>query len=426
MQALQMTPEQKTESERMLQVEEIRSLQEFEKVREEWRQLQIATGEPSILLSHPWFEVCATSLPADQQLLVLLLRNDGRLVGAAPLVKQRNHVRRMPVRQIRFLENPLTPFVDFLFVEPLAAFHAILAHFRKTHTDWDVLSLHKLREDSAHFALYRSVLQKEKWTFRESVVGRTPFLRIEQSWEDFYKSKSQKFRKTRRSVTNRVEALGPISIEQVTRQEDAALGLEQMLKVSEKSWTRREGADLLTAEFEKEFFQRLTKVASQAGWLRLWLLKKGNEALAAEYHIEDHGTAYGLRAHYDADFASSSPGAYLDTRIVQQLFQNGHSVYDMGPGMVGYKLAWTDTFYQCQGIDLYNPRFYSQFLGKLETRWIPALKESALWRWIGKTREKKTTGETKENKENDSKPANETSDQKQSASASRPVSARLE
>jgi CelD/BcsL family acetyltransferase involved in cellulose biosynthesis len=380
----------------MLEIEEIRSPSEFRRIRGEWHDLQNSAGATSVFLSHGWFEVCAASLAADQQLLILLVREEGRLVGGAPFVKQRSHVRRMPIREIRFLENPLTPFVDFLFVDPQTGLRAILTHFQKTYTDWDVLSFQKLREDSPQLAFLRDLLQREKWMLRESTVGRTPFLRIEKTWEDFYKSKSPAFRKSRRGITNRVERLGPITIEQVTLPEDAERGLELMLKVSERSWTRRQGADLLSAKFEREFFQKLTKVASQAGYLRIWLLKKGEEVLATEYHIEDHRTVYGLRAHYDAEYSSSSPGSYLDTRIVQQLFQNGYSVYDMGPGMVGYKLAWTDEFYQCQEINVYNSRPYAQFLARLEIRWIPALKESSLGRWLRKTRE------SKENKEKNS------------------------
>jgi CelD/BcsL family acetyltransferase involved in cellulose biosynthesis len=384
------------ERKQMLEIEEIRSPSEFRRIRGEWHDLQNSAGATSVFLSHGWFEVCAASLAADQQLLILLVREEGRLVGGAPFVKQRSHVRRMPIREIRFLENPLTPFVDFLFVDPQTGLRAILTHFQKTYTDWDVLSFQKLREDSPQLAFLRDLLQREKWMLRESTVGRTPFLRIEKTWEDFYKSKSPAFRKSRRGITNRVERLGPITIEQVTLPEDAERGLELMLKVSERSWTRRQGADLLSAKFEREFFQKLTKVASQAGYLRIWLLKKGEEVLATEYHIEDHRTVYGLRAHYDAEYSSSSPGSYLDTRIVQQLFQNGYSVYDMGPGMVGYKLAWTDEFYQCQEINVYNSRPYAQFLARLEIRWIPALKESSLGRWLRKTRE------SKENKEKNS------------------------
>ncbi len=372
----------------MLQIDEIRTLREFEALRDTWRELQEAAGARSIFLSHEWFLVCAHCLMQGQQLLVLVLRRGGRPVGAVPLLSQRVRLRHLPARQIGFLENPLTPFVDFLLTEPEEGLAAVLGYFRETRTDWDLLSFAKLRQDSPHLELLPRVLDRQRQTFRVVTVSQTPFLRIQQSWEDFYQSKSQKFKKTRRSVANRIERLGPVTVELLRRPAETARGLEQLLEVSQQSWKRQQAVDLLTPEFERKFFIQLTRVASEAGWLRLWLLKKGEEVLAAEYHLDDHGTVYALRAHYDGAYAASSPGAYLDTKIVRHLFENGCALYDMGPGMVDYKLAWTDSVYRCYGVEIYNQKPYSQLLGRLEARWIPALKASPLGRWLEKRAER--------------------------------------
>src|SRR5712692_6801917 len=271
----------------MLQIDEIRTLREFEALRDTWRELQQAAGARSIFLSHEWFLVCAQCLSPSQQLLVLVLRREGRPVGAVPLLSQRVRVRHLPARQIGFLENPLTPFVDFLLTEPEQGLRAVLGYFREIRTDWDVLSLGKLREDSPHPELLRRLLGQRGQTFRVLTVSQTPFLRIQQSWEEFYQSRSQKFKKTRRSVANRIERLGPVTVELLRHPEESARGLVQLLEVSKRSWKRQEASDLLTPEFERKFLGQLTRMVSEVGWLRLWLLIKGEDVLAAEYHLED-------------------------------------------------------------------------------------------------------------------------------------------
>ncbi len=366
----------------MLQIEEIRSLDRLASLREEWRALQQTAGARSFFLSPDWFLLCARHLAPNQRMLILCLRRDGRLVGVAPMMSERARLRRLPVTRIRFLENHLTPFADSILAEPEEGMAAILGYFRETRRDWDVLSLSRLREDSPHLKLLDDLLRRNRRTFRTSVVSRTPFLRIERTWEEFYQSKSQKFRKTRRSITNKVERLGPLTVELVSRPEDTQRGLEQWLELSRRSRIRKHGTDLLTPEFERAFFIGLSELAGQAGAMRLWLLKKENELLAAEYHIDDRGVEYGLRSCYDETYSSSSPGAYLDLYIVRHLFENGASIYDMGPGLVEYKRAWTDSLYQCYGVDVFNRSFYAGLLGRLETRWIPAIKSSALRRWI--------------------------------------------
>lgn len=371
----------------MLQIEEIRTLAEFEKLRDEWRDLQKAARADSIFLSHAWLLTCARCFSAGQQLLILLLRRDGQLVGAAPLLEQSTRVHHLPAMQISFLSNAITPFADFLLIDPEEGLQVILNHFRAARTNWDLLSLNKMREDSPHRDLLQRMLSQKKETHRVTVTGRTPYLQINDSWEAFYRSKSPKFRKTRRSVTNKVERLGRIEVELLTRPEETASGLEEMFAVSERSWKKKQGKDLLTHEFEREFFTQLTHVASGEGWLRLWLLKHEDRPIASEYHLVDHGTVYGLRAQYDEEYSPCSPGNYLDMHIVRYLFENGCSRYDMGPGAVEYKRAWTESDYRCYDVELYNRRLYSQIVGRMETSWIPAIKASAFGRWLARRKE---------------------------------------
>jgi len=368
----------------MLQIEEIRNLADFEKLRDEWRDLQKAARADSIFLSHAWFLTCGRCLSAGQRLLILLLRRDGQLVGAAPLLEQGTRVRHLPATQVGFLSNAITPFADFLFLDSDEGLRAVLKHFRERRTNWELLSLSRMREDSPNRVSLERMLSQNQETQRVTVTGRTPYLQIEGSWESFYQSKSPKFRKTRRSVTNKVERLGSVKVECLMRPEEAALGLELMFAVSERSWKRKQGSDLLAHDFEREFFTQLTRVASSEGWLRLWLLKHEGRPIASEYHLVDHGTVYGLRAQYDEEYSSCSPGNYLDLHIVRYLFENGYRRYDMGPGAVDYKLAWTESDYCCYGVELYNHRLYPQIVGRMETSWIPAIKASAFGRWLAR------------------------------------------
>ena len=363
-------------------IEEVRTLAELEKLQAEWEELQATAGAPSIFLTHQWFLVCAQNLPADQRMLILLVREGKRLVGIAPLIEERRRIRGLPVTQIGCLQSRLSPFTDFLLIDPQEGLSAVLGHLWNTRRNWDVLRLSGLREDSPLLELLCSMLRAQRRAFRKCVISQSPFLLIQQSWEEFYQSKSQKFKKTRRSVSNRISRLGEITVEQVNRPEDAARGLEQMLAVSAGSWKQRQHIDLLTPQFEHDFFSDLTRVASEAGWLRLWLLKKGEEVLAAEFHLDDHGTIYALRAQYDDAHASYSPGTYLDFQIVQHLFGNGYSCYDMGPGAADYKLAWTSATRACYAVEVYNCGFYPKLLNQLQNSWIPRLKATSLGRWI--------------------------------------------
>ena len=363
-------------------IEELCSLEEFGRAATGWAELQERCGVHSIFSSHSWLMACARHLGPGERLLILLIREKGKLVGAAPLVHRPTRVRRLPATEIGFLGNPLTPSCDFLFECPQTGVEVLIDHLLHKHNDWDLLSLAKLREDSPTIATLRERINRSKNIFTTDITSRTPYLEISGTWEDFWRRKSQKFRKTRRSVANRVERLGPVSVELIEDEQRASMALQEFLYLSQRSWTRQQGTDLLTPEFESGFLRELTRIAIQHGWLRIWLLRLQDKVIAGEFHLNDGKVEYGLRAHYDAAYASSSPGSYLDTQIVERLFLGGCSLYDMGPGVVSYKTAWTEKVYECRTAKLFHRRLYSRLLGRLEGRWIPAVRNSRLGKWL--------------------------------------------
>lgn len=365
----------------MLTIEEIHTREEMERLSAAWMNLQAATSAESIFLSPDWFCTCARHLGPGQQLLVLAVRENKNLVGVVPLLWERTHKHSLPVNRIGFLVNPLTPFVDAILLDPLPAWEAVLQHLAAFSVPWHVLFLDGLREDSRSLGALPIILARRGWMFGRHETGRAPVLRMDSTWKDFFGSKSVKFRKTRRSVTNKVERLGTVQVEHISSADGAAVALEELLEVSSRSWKRRQSADHIAPEFERAFFTDLTETAVRTGRLSIWLLRVNGRVIAGEYHLQDKGTVYGLRAHYDEEYANSSPGSYLDVQIIRHMFETGCVAYDMGPGAAQYKLAWTEDHYRCYGIELFNRGFYAQALGRVSNKWLPALKSSRLGQW---------------------------------------------
>jgi CelD/BcsL family acetyltransferase involved in cellulose biosynthesis len=369
----------------MLRVLEIKSLRELENIRDAWQNLHAKLANPSVFLSYGWFYVCVKNVVHEQGTpLILTVHSGDRLIGIAPLIQKRAKVRGLPVRQIEFLTTPLTPFVDFLLLEPENSLSAITEHLLHTRKSWDVLSFGKFKEDCSNLRLLISVFMKSGCQVRDREVARVPFLRLDTKWDDFYQSKSRKFRMTRRSVANRLKRLGTITVERARSADDADPALKAMLCVSGKGWKHRQGKDLLTPEIERSLLTDLTRIAAREGWLNIWLLKYEDNVLAAEYHVKDDGAIYGLRAQYDEAYAAYSPGRYLDYEIVEQLFRDGCTYYDMGPGAAEYKLAWTEQTYGCRALEVYKPSLYSKFVYRLQHVWVPDLKRTRVGRWMAR------------------------------------------
>src|SRR5205823_3838432 len=102
--------------------------------------------------------------------------------------------------------------------------------------------------------------------------------------------------------------------------------------------------------------------------LHVWILRLDGRAVATEYQLVAEGRVSALRADFDPAFAELSPGAYLNHRIVQALFERGEChEYDMGPGDNEYKLRWATGQRDLASLRIFSPAPYGRALHVLDT-----------------------------------------------------------
>jgi len=358
----------------MIEVIELRTIAELERVRVEWDELTERVGA-SVFLSHGWFMACARNLSTTESLKILMLRDAGRLVGIAPLMNSRTSLRRMPLHQVGFLVNVLSPFCDFILEDVEQGIRAILTYLF-TSGGFDVFNCSKLLATSSSAPVLQKELERLGVKGYPRQIAEVVYLPIAGPWEDFYNAKSRKFRMTRRSVANKISRLGEISVECASTPDELRPALGSLLQLSALGWKRKEKRDLLAEDAERDLLTALVGWGSSAGNVRIWLLKAGNDVIAAEFHLVDGTTVYGIRAQYDPQHFSYSPGRALDYEIVERLFKEGFTTYDMGPGVAEYKRNWTDSSYSVLQVEAFPKRLYPQLVAQLHYKWVPALKQS--------------------------------------------------
>jgi CelD/BcsL family acetyltransferase involved in cellulose biosynthesis len=367
-------------SETALKIDICSTLEQFEALESEWQEFAQTISARSVFLSFTWFRACARCLPSGDSLYVLVLRDSaGKMAGVAPLVQKKTKIRGISVTTIEFLQNPVSPYADFLLADRQQGLETIW-HFLKGTNSWDLLRLSGFREGSHELDFLTKHAAKENLTLASEVESRTPYLPLSGTWEEFYQAKSRKFKMTFRSIQNKVQRLENVTVSEVQGMAVLDFGLRQFLDAGAKGWKRLEGKDLLDARSESDFFSEIASVAANEGWITIWLLKQESKVLAGELHVTDGDTVYGLRAHYDGEFAFYSPGRYLDGQIVQRLFERGFSTYDMGPGAAEYKKNWVDLEYRRYRVEIFNRTFNARMLYLYDRRLVPALKRSSLLR----------------------------------------------
>jgi hypothetical protein len=300
------------------------------------------------------------SYAANKELLVLLVSEGNELLGIAPLWRYVDVSRRIPIKRISFITSPDTPFVDFI-AQPDKREQILQTIIKYLHTEersgWDLLTLNRWQACSPNYEVFTGILQLQRRYFFSGFPSRTPYVSIQGTWKDFLQTRSGRFKKTYRNISNKLNRLREVRVQFFGRDE-AGTVLKDVFSVSDKSWKGKEGIAICSQQETKNFFQVLTNLASKEGWLLIGLLKTQDVPIAMEYDLLYEGRVYALRADYDESFSEYSPGAYLEYEILKASFDGGLIEYSTGPGLNAYKLKWTDqlqtnvTLHICNG----NPR----------------------------------------------------------------------
>lgn len=355
----------------------ITSLREFDALAPVWRAITEISGQASPFAGHDWFATCWRSAGPDRQRELWAIEDGGRPMALLPLVRTRGRLRGLPVRAIEFLASPDTAYADFPVAGRLDEVVETVLRGLADRRDWDVLSLPKVRSDSRLFqALEAGLTGRHAW--RIARRGSSPYVAIAGTWERFFRDKTQRFRKTCRSITNRMERSGKVEVIEHRRVSPKDPIFAEMLRVSEDSWKAPRGVAISTMLGMSRFFTELTQRASDNGALHLWICRLDGRPVATEYQLGGNGVVHALRADFDATLGALSPGAYLNIHIVRSLFERGGvDEYDMGPGLNEYKLRWASGAHDLLDIEVFAPTAYGRALHGLETRLLPLARR---WR----------------------------------------------
>jgi CelD/BcsL family acetyltransferase involved in cellulose biosynthesis len=285
-------------------------------------------------------------------------------------------VRQLPVRALSLMDAPDTAFSDVPVARGLDEVLGRVLDLLRERRDWDVFRMPKLRADAGSAKLLQSLLASGSFPWRISAREQSPYISLSGTWENFFRTRSQRFRKTVRNVENRLERLGKITVEEHRQVDPDGPVFAELMDVAYRSWKGPRGLSIATMNGMQRFFRELTRRASPRNSLRLWVLRMDSRAIATEYQLIGANTVHALRADFDGALADASPGSYLNAAIVRSLFERQEALeYDMGPGTNEYKLRWATDTHDLISLEVYAPTAYGRFLHCLETRVVPTARK---------------------------------------------------
>ena len=326
-----------------LELSRISSLDEFEALRDQWDDLVRAMPRPTPFLLHAWLETWWRHYGDGATLAVEVARQNGRLVGAVPLVVR----RYLGVPVARFLGGRQSALADLLLAADADPSVATKLSARVGQSDGAYLDVYGLPRDSRLAQTLGPSLH---------VIERVeaPVLDLTDGWDAVYREKtSSKKRNLHRRRRRQLSELGQLDVHVARTPEDLQTALEDAFRLHMLRWEGRpDGSGFVTPAGQGFHRAALRRLAEQ-DVARIVLLNLGGQAIAFHYYLAFEGRMYVHRLGFDPAFARYSPGLVNTLDTIEAAAAEGlHRVEFLG-GAERYKVELADGFDPlCHGLGL--------------------------------------------------------------------------
>lgn len=336
-------PAVKSSSEVSLDV--VTSRSELARLQPLWNPLVEASSHPNPFLSWEWITAWLDVLAADDELQVLVVRRSGgdAVVGIAPFVVQRRPVGGPTLwRELVFMGCTFAgpDHLDCIAAEGWSpAVAEVVADWLRSPSlkqSGDLVRIDGLRPDSE---LVATLLEGIPPRARAVWEIRAPFVALPSSWEEHEDRLRGKFRRDvdRRGRKLEAEADGPVSFVTIEGETGLRRGLTDLFRLHQAGKKRGGAFDTMR---KQQFYRRVALRFAREGWLRLHLLKVGDETIAAALCFSYGGKCWFYQTGFDDEWRGYAPGFLVLRHAIRRAIDEGAREFDMLRGGHQYKYDW--------------------------------------------------------------------------------------
>lgn len=318
----------------------ITRLVDLESLAEAWDELSVGVGAP---FTSPWWLIpwWRHAAPRDAQLCVVTVRaDDGGLVGVAPYFVERD---RFGLRKVRTLGAGAS-----LYVEPVArpgheedvaaAIAASLAGLRPAP---DYMTFEGVYERSPWIRLIERSWPEGRCWRHVPLTMPAPFIEAtQQSYEEWFATKSKNFREQTRRRRRQLEKKGAV-FRLATSPEEVDAGLKAFAELHHARWDPKGGSAVLTRDVHA-----MLPVAARellpAARFRLWSIEIDDRVISSHLFVEAGGESAYWLGGFDPEWGSQQPALQTLIAAIEDGWARGDRRIDLGAGGQDYKYRLAD------------------------------------------------------------------------------------
>ncbi len=317
----------------------IRSTSELDPIAEQWNDLlaESASHVPFLRFEYlrTWWDTLGGGEWPEGELAVVAGRDNGRLVGIAPLFFTKNRDGLPALMLLGSIE--ISDYLDIIvretdlpgFVDGLLGFLGGLQE-----PAWQVLDWYNLPDDSPTLPALQQAAAARGWEYSSEQLQHSPYIPLPGDWEAYLAGIDKKQRHEIRRKLRRVETSdlpvrwyfveGGSNIE-----EDAQAFLDLMAQDPEK-------ANFLTEAMRSQMLATI-RCSFEEGCLQLAFLEVGGHRAAGYLNFDYLNRIWVYNSGLDRRYMEYSPGWVLLAYLLQWANENKRTEFDFMRGDEDYK-----------------------------------------------------------------------------------------
>ncbi|MFM2342442.1 MAG: hypothetical protein RLZZ592_2095 [Pseudomonadota bacterium] len=310
-----------------ISIEIVDSTEKLDRIEAAWRELQARSAHRSVFTTVDYIRTAWACFHTEQdQMLVLALREQGRLVAIAPFIVSHLLYMHIPSRVIDWLAEWEGDRPGLLCeIDPSRVWERLGHFFQSEYKDWDLLRLHEQAAplDEGNALVKASHVE----TAVDSIGFHVP---LQGSFDDYLQQIDTKVKSNWRNRSKKVLALSPV-FERIDRPTDMAAAVDRFIALERMSWKGDTslGVGLGKDARHRHFYAELCRSLAERGQAAFHFMRTGEQDIAATLLFLVDGVVYERHIAYNPEFAHLSPGIVLRTELMKTMFGAGWHEFDL-------------------------------------------------------------------------------------------------
>lgn len=322
-----------------------------------------------------WFKAFATTFYGGKPVQLLVVRDESRLRGVLPLMRQRHFFFGIPAKTLCSLSGIHSCRYDFVCPPEEREAIALAAwNCLKRSSNWNVIEAINVPEGGAFDAIMRHA-QKDGCRVGRWPTLMSPYLPLPAKDSDPLSNCPAKYKSSRKRLERyyrRLKERGEPRLEVITEFSEEVFN--EFVRMEGAGWKRRTGGAISCNSTIVDFYREVLKHASDRRQLRMCALVVGEKRVAMEMAFVLANRCFSPKIAYDEEFSKCAPGQLLARYAIEDLVSKGIERYDLLGSRARHKVMWAGEVRQHAHCYIFRPSLFGALYHRIVTMIAPRVK----------------------------------------------------